>query len=156
MDWNMPRMDGLEAIRQIRQRPDGAAAKIVVMSAHAFAEQRQAALDAGADAFLSKPVDAEQLYLHLAQLLQLPPLAVEAAAGPAQAEPLAADLDALSPACREQLTQALRELNPQAIARAIQAIGAENPLLAQQLGKMAEKLQYRQLWSLVGIATTQG
>ena len=156
MDWNMPRMDGLEAIRQIRQRPDGAAAKIVVMSAHAFAEQRQAALDAGADAFLSKPVDAEQLYLHLAQLLQLPPLAVEAAAGPAQAEPLAADLDALSPACREQLTQALRELNPQAIARAIQAIGAENPLLAQQLGKMAEKLQYRQLWSLVGISTTQG
>lgn len=58
MDVNMPVMDGLSATRAIR----GAAGPntetpIVVLSASARREDHQAGLDAGADAYLNKPID---------------------------------------------------------------------------------------------------
>lgn len=58
MDVNMPVMDGLSATRAIRAG-GGANAQtpIVVLSASARAEDHQAGLDAGADAYLNKPID---------------------------------------------------------------------------------------------------
>jgi PAS domain S-box-containing protein len=55
MDMLMPRMGGAEAIRQIRATPAGQSTFILAVSASAFAENRQQALAAGADDFLSKP-----------------------------------------------------------------------------------------------------
>jgi PAS domain S-box-containing protein len=55
MDMLMPRMGGAEAIRQIRAMPAGKIPFILAVSASAFAENRQQALVAGADDFLSKP-----------------------------------------------------------------------------------------------------
>lgn len=154
MDWSMPRLSGLDAIRQIRQLPDGRQARIVVMSAHAFAEQRREALAAGADDFISKPIDSERFYQVLAQLLQL------ASAAQARPEPLPAlqpgDLADLNDTRRNELIQALRELNPEMIAEVVASIGEENPVLAGRLNEMAEKMQYRQLWSLMGIAIAEG
>src|SRR5476649_1227756 len=48
MDWNMPRMDGLEATRRIRSEPGGRAIPIVMLTASAFDEQRTEAMAAGA------------------------------------------------------------------------------------------------------------
>jgi len=58
MDVNMPVMDGLTATRRIRdgQGPN-AQTPIVVLSASARTEDHQAGLDAGADAYLTKPID---------------------------------------------------------------------------------------------------
>ncbi|NJC42610.1 signal transduction histidine kinase/CheY-like chemotaxis protein [Brevundimonas alba] len=58
MDVNMPVMDGLTATRGIRAG-DGANAEtpIVVLSASARTEDHEAGLDAGADAYLNKPID---------------------------------------------------------------------------------------------------
>jgi CheY-like chemotaxis protein len=58
MDVNMPVMDGLTATRLIRdgQGPN-AQTPIVVLSASARSEDHQAGLDAGADAYLNKPID---------------------------------------------------------------------------------------------------
>jgi two-component system, sensor histidine kinase len=58
MDVNMPVMDGLAATRAIRAG-GGANAEtpIVVLSASARTEDHQAGLDAGADAYLNKPID---------------------------------------------------------------------------------------------------
>ena len=58
MDVNMPVMDGLTATRLIRAG-DGANAQtpIVVLSASARREDHEAGLEAGADAYLNKPID---------------------------------------------------------------------------------------------------
>ena len=63
MDVQMPRMNGLEASRAIRQseNPLGKEIPIIAMTANAFAEDVQACLDAGMDAHVSKPLDINML-----------------------------------------------------------------------------------------------
>ncbi len=55
MDIKMPLMDGLEATRQIRMKNSGL--PIVALTANAFDSDRQMALEAGCNDFLSKPVN---------------------------------------------------------------------------------------------------
>jgi len=57
MDVNMPVMDGLTATRMIREGGQNAGTPIVVLSASARHEDHQAGLQAGADAYLNKPID---------------------------------------------------------------------------------------------------
>ena len=58
MDVNMPVMDGLTATRAIRAgRGPNCDTPVVVLSASARTEDHQAGLDAGADAYLNKPID---------------------------------------------------------------------------------------------------
>ena len=60
MDVMMPEMNGYEttkAIRNMPDRPDGKKIPIIAMTANAFAEDIQAALDAGMDGHVAKPVD---------------------------------------------------------------------------------------------------
>ena len=60
MDIMMPEMNGYEttkAIRNLSERPDGKEIPIIAMTANAFAEDVQAALNAGMDDHVAKPVD---------------------------------------------------------------------------------------------------
>ena len=59
MDIQMPRMNGYEAAAKIRGMADAkkAGIPIIAMTANAFAEDRQAALDAGMNAHVAKPID---------------------------------------------------------------------------------------------------
>lgn len=59
MDMQMPVLDGLEATRQLRAL--GLRTPIVGLTANAFTSNREACLDAGMDAFLSKPVTRDKL-----------------------------------------------------------------------------------------------
>ena len=64
MDIRMPIMDGYEACRRIRRinRPDLQDLPVIAMTADAFAEDRQQALDAGMNGHISKPIDLRELY----------------------------------------------------------------------------------------------
>src|SRR3546814_6431850 len=57
MDLDLPRLSGLDATRQLRGDPATAGLKIIALTAHAMLEDRMRALDAGCDAYQSKPVD---------------------------------------------------------------------------------------------------
>ena len=64
MDVQMPEMDGLEATRRIRalEQSDGRArTTIVAITAHAMAEDEERCLDAGMDAYVSKPVSMQMI-----------------------------------------------------------------------------------------------
>ncbi len=71
MDVQMPRMDGYEATRRIRALPDPQLSHIPILAvtANAFAEDRQAALEAGMDGHIAKPVSVQALELAIARLL---------------------------------------------------------------------------------------
>jgi|GEM_PF-2433332 len=66
MDIQMPVMDGLTATREIRQDPALSGLPVIALTAGVLAEERQAALDAGADDFLAKPLDLKQMNTVLA------------------------------------------------------------------------------------------
>ncbi|NCE65498.1 response regulator [Pseudoflavonifractor sp. 524-17] len=63
MDVQMPVMNGHDATRAIRAlaREDAGRIPIIAMTANAFAEDEKAALDAGMDAHVAKPLDVELL-----------------------------------------------------------------------------------------------
>jgi PAS domain S-box-containing protein len=70
MDMQMPRMDGLDATRHIRQLPDCEPIPILAMTANAFAENKDQCLEAGMDDFISKPVNPDFLYETLLHWLE--------------------------------------------------------------------------------------
>ena len=66
-DIGMPERDGYELIRAIRAR--AIRLQAVALTAYARREDREAALDAGFDEHLAKPVDAARLVATIAQLV---------------------------------------------------------------------------------------
>jgi CheY-like chemotaxis protein len=75
MDVQMPRMDGLEATRQIRARESGSSRRLPVLAltAHAMTGDAELCLAAGMDGYISKPVDGESLRAALARWAGQPP-----------------------------------------------------------------------------------
>ncbi|MEE9344571.1 MAG: ATP-binding protein [Methylococcales bacterium] len=74
MDSKMPTMDGLQASERIRNTSDIKHISIIAVSADAYQYHRQQCLDAGANDFLVKPLQLEQLLRMVAQYTGLEPV----------------------------------------------------------------------------------
>jgi signal transduction histidine kinase/AmiR/NasT family two-component response regulator len=72
MDVQMPVMDGIEATRRIRADPATAGIPIVMVTALAMAADRVRCLEAGAVAYLSKPLNVKELRRTVAEVLAAP------------------------------------------------------------------------------------
>ena len=69
MDLEMPRVDGWEATRRLKDDPRTRDIPIIALSAHALAGEREKALAAGCDEFDTKPVEFERLVATLRGVL---------------------------------------------------------------------------------------
>jgi CheY-like chemotaxis protein len=72
MDLSMPEMDGWEAARRIRKNPKTGSIPIIAVTAHALPGDRQRALEAGCDEYITKPMDLEELVQLVNQVLSTP------------------------------------------------------------------------------------
>jgi CheY-like chemotaxis protein len=71
MDATMPRMDGWEAIRILKENPVTKSIPLIMLTAHAYQEHRDRAAEVGADAFLAKPVLPDQLAREICRVLKI-------------------------------------------------------------------------------------
>lgn len=65
MDIKMPEMDGLEATKLIKEKM--AELPVIALTANAFDSDRQMAIDAGCEAFLTKPVSSQNCLATIAK-----------------------------------------------------------------------------------------
>lgn len=69
MDVQMPVMSGHEATRELRRRHDARRLPVIALTAAALTSEREAALEAGMNDFLTKPIDAQRLHDTVARVL---------------------------------------------------------------------------------------
>ena len=72
MDVSMTVMSGLEATKALRAQSQTADLKIIALTAHAMASAREECLQAGCDAFATKPVDFASLLETIANVTGKP------------------------------------------------------------------------------------
>jgi signal transduction histidine kinase/CheY-like chemotaxis protein len=70
MDMQMPRLDGIEATRQIRQLPGSSDIPIIALTANAFTEDKERCFEAGMNDFIAKPANPEILFSVLLKYLK--------------------------------------------------------------------------------------
>ena len=61
MDVMMPEMDGITATIEIRKNPEWRKLPIIVLTAKAMSDDQERCLAAGANDYMSKPLDVEKL-----------------------------------------------------------------------------------------------
>ncbi|WP_207690174.1 response regulator [Desulfonema limicola] len=71
MDIQMPEMDGYEATRQIRKNPEFRSFPIIAITASAMKGDQEKCMKTGMNAYISKPLNQEELFRTLAECLEL-------------------------------------------------------------------------------------
>jgi two-component system, cell cycle response regulator DivK len=70
MDLSLPKMDGWTAAKKIKTNPTLAHIPIIALTAHAMVGDREKALEAGCDDYVSKPIDLRELSSKLTHFLK--------------------------------------------------------------------------------------
>mgnify|MGYP003551739831 FL=1 len=70
VDLEMPKMNGFELIKNIRNNPKTAHIAIIIISSRTADKQRKIAKDLGVDIFLGKPYKEDDLLQHLSNFIQ--------------------------------------------------------------------------------------
>jgi CheY-like chemotaxis protein len=72
MDLNLPGIDGWEATRRLKAHPETKHIPVVVLSANSGAKHREKAIEAGCDAYETKPTDFDRLLEVIRSLVPKP------------------------------------------------------------------------------------
>jgi two-component system chemotaxis response regulator CheY len=70
-DINMPIMDGLKLVKRVRSDPIHQDTPIVIITTEGSQEDRQRALQLGANAYITKPIQAPQVIATVKELLKI-------------------------------------------------------------------------------------
>ena len=76
-DWNMPEMNGLDLVKELRRNPDWASLKVVMVTTEAELSHMTSALAAGANEYVMKPFTKDILKEKLELIGVLPMASVE-------------------------------------------------------------------------------
>jgi signal transduction histidine kinase/ActR/RegA family two-component response regulator len=155
MDMVMPVMNGLDATRRLRQNKALPPMPIFIVSASSTAEEQQASLAAGAQAFIRKPVDQGELFQRIAQHLHLH-WCYEAAAEhapPADEELLFPPAAELATLLQLALAGDLRGIRQEA-ARLAACAGRYQPFV-DRIEQLAGSYQTKALLHLIETAATE-
>jgi len=134
LDVVMPAMSGYEVCRAIRANPETAILPVVMVTALEPAAERVKGLEAGADDFLSKPVNRPELLARVRSLLRIKDLYDRLQAQAAELAGLNRTLErrvAEQVAQLQRLSQLKRFFSPQ-LAERILSGGAEDPLVSHR------------------------
>jgi len=149
LDLRLPELDGYETARRIRAEESVRRAKLVALTASAFADERAEALAVGCDDFLRKPFHNTDLLEMIGRHLGLTFRYAEASPGQAIAGPAAAldaaRLRALPDALRRQLHHAVLCLDTQRTAALAAHVTALDPALGAWIADQARDLRYESL-----------
>jgi CheY-like chemotaxis protein len=142
-------MDGLQAMRRLRELPQLRSVPIIAVSASATLADQQNSLSGGATAFLSKPIDFDALLAEIGGLLHLrwTPGAPDAS----EAFASEATLPQPDPAAVAELKELARIGNMRSIRDYADRLAASDPrfeALAQRLRALADSFQSRALAEL--------
>jgi signal transduction histidine kinase/ActR/RegA family two-component response regulator len=152
-DIAMPVMDGLTMLQQMRSQPELANLPVIVSSASVFNFDRQQSHQAGANDFLPKPVQAEELFEQLRHHLQLTwELAIDAPNPPVGAALVLPNARELQP-----IYEAAQMGDIRAIEQAAQQLGLTNPTvqpLVEQILALAADFDDREILRLLQPAFT--
>lgn len=69
MDMLLPKMNGYEATRIIKARPDMEGIPIIALTAYSMKGDREKILEAGCDGYISKPIDPETFVSQMEEFL---------------------------------------------------------------------------------------
>lgn len=68
LDLMLPRLDGFQICRRVKDRPDLRSIYVIILTAKGQQEDRQKGLAAGADAFMTKPFSPKEIIRKLRQI----------------------------------------------------------------------------------------
>jgi signal transduction histidine kinase len=156
MDKSMPEMNGYEAIRRLRERPEGRALSIVVVTASGLSDEREHALAAGANGYTSKPVRRENFLHEIARVAgvryeyERAPVADPSATQPTVLDPTA--LSRLPAEQRRSLDQALRRGDIRQLRSLVDTIAHDHAGLAAGIRTYVDTYDYDRLRRLLDSA----
>jgi DNA-binding response OmpR family regulator len=114
-DWMMPEMDGVELVRRIRAHERPGFVYCILLTARSHKEDLVEGMDAGADDFLSKPFDRDELRVRLREgerIVTLERAAAQPTPTAGSAAPESAGDASLAAEIEQALSAAVDELTP--------------------------------------------
>lgn len=151
MDLQMPVMDGVEAIRSIREMEGGGAVSIIAISASVQENDRRRALESGADGFIRKPFRMEELCECLQALLGVKyKYADEEMEETGGGEPPLGDIVLAVPdELRERLVQATVSLDRDALLELLDQVEGYGSDVAAKMRHLVKNYQYDSLMEIL-------
>jgi CheY-like chemotaxis protein len=146
MDMMMPEMNGMEATRRIRELPAGKTVPIFVLTASVFEEDRYEVLAAGADEFIRKPFQTDEIFTVLEQHLDVKYLYREtipdASTAPVSSTEVSTNFEALPEDVRRVLVDVTKAADQERIYAVCDKIEASLPTVAAKIRAWVARYQY--------------